>query len=105
LHSYGLVEGCDKLVVADIIVLLIEALRGIGAANNKLTHAHIKADDHNPKQRRRLRAFSHYRSHRVDHRRCAAMPRPRSACTEGSLSKPKDLAQLCLALEVRRRLM
>jgi hypothetical protein len=48
LHSYGLVEGYDKLVVADIIVLLIEALRGIGAANNKLTHAHIKADDHNP---------------------------------------------------------
>jgi hypothetical protein len=49
LHSYGPVEGYDKLVVADIIVLLIEALRGIGAANNKLTHAHIKADDdHNP---------------------------------------------------------
>jgi hypothetical protein len=59
LHSYGLVEGYDKLlvegydklVVADIIVLLIKALRGIGAANNKLTHAHIKADDHNPGRR------------------------------------------------------
>jgi hypothetical protein len=48
LHSYGLVEGYDKLVVADIIGLLIEAVRGIGAAKNKLTHTHIKADDHNP---------------------------------------------------------
>jgi hypothetical protein len=28
--------------------LLIEAVRGIGAAKNKLTHTHIKADDHNP---------------------------------------------------------
>jgi hypothetical protein len=30
LHSYGLPNGCDKLVVADIIDLLIEALRGDG---------------------------------------------------------------------------
>jgi hypothetical protein len=30
LHSYGLPEGYDKLVVADIIGLLIEALKGIG---------------------------------------------------------------------------
>ncbi len=48
LHSYGLPEGYDKLVVADIIVLLIEALKGIGAADNKLLQAHTKADHHNP---------------------------------------------------------
>jgi hypothetical protein len=29
LHSYGLAEGCDKLVVAGIIVLLIEDLKGL----------------------------------------------------------------------------
>ena len=34
--SYGLPEGYDKLVVADIIVLLIEALKGIGATDNRL---------------------------------------------------------------------
>jgi hypothetical protein len=28
LHSYGLPEGHEKLVVADIIVLLIDALKG-----------------------------------------------------------------------------
>ena len=49
LHSYGLAEEYDKLVVTDIIGLLIEALVGIGTANNKLTHAQIKADDHNPR--------------------------------------------------------
>jgi hypothetical protein len=48
LHSYGLPEGYDKLVVADIIVLLIEALKGIGATDNKLMQAHTKADHHNP---------------------------------------------------------
>jgi hypothetical protein len=48
LHSYGLPEGYDKLVVADIIVLVIEALKGIGAAGNKLLQAHVKADRHNP---------------------------------------------------------
>jgi hypothetical protein len=48
LHNYGLPEGSDKLVVADIIVLLIEALKGIGAADNKLIQAHTKADHHNP---------------------------------------------------------
>jgi hypothetical protein len=47
LHSYGLAEGYDKLVVTEIIGLLIEALKGVGTANNKLTHAMIKADDHN----------------------------------------------------------
>ena len=36
LHSYGLPEGYDKQVVADIIDLLIEALKGIGVADNKL---------------------------------------------------------------------
>jgi hypothetical protein len=48
LHSYGLPEGYHKLVVADIIVLLIEALKDIGAADNKLLQAHIKADHHSP---------------------------------------------------------
>ena len=48
MHSYGLPEGHDKLVVADIIVLLIEALKGIGGADNKLLQAHTKADHHNP---------------------------------------------------------
>ena len=37
-----------SLVVADIIALLIEALKGIGAADNKLIQAHTKADLHNP---------------------------------------------------------
>jgi hypothetical protein len=36
LHSYGLSEGYDKLVFVDIIVLLIEALKAIVAADNKL---------------------------------------------------------------------
>ena len=40
--------GNDKLVVADIIGLLIEALKGIGAADNKLVQAHTTADCHNP---------------------------------------------------------
>jgi hypothetical protein len=31
LHSYGLPEGGDKLVVADIIASLIEALKGASA--------------------------------------------------------------------------
>jgi hypothetical protein len=48
LHSYGLPEGCDKDVVADIIALLIEARKGIGATDNKLLQAHTKADHHNP---------------------------------------------------------
>jgi hypothetical protein len=48
LHSYGLPEGYDKLVVADIIVLLIEALKDIGTADNKLLQAPTKADHHNP---------------------------------------------------------
>jgi hypothetical protein len=48
LHSYGLTEGYDKLVVSDIIALLIEALKGIGTADNKLMQAHTKADHHNP---------------------------------------------------------
>ena len=48
LHSYGLAEGYDKLVVSAIIALLIEALKAIGVADNKLMGAHIKADSHNP---------------------------------------------------------
>ena len=46
---YGLPEGYDKLVVSDIIDLLIEALKGIGVADNKLLQAHTKADHHNPR--------------------------------------------------------
>jgi hypothetical protein len=38
--------------VADIIVLLIEALKGIGATDNKLIQAHTKADHHNPRHTR-----------------------------------------------------
>jgi hypothetical protein len=38
LHSYGLWEGYDKLVISDIIDLLIEALKGIGVADNKLSY-------------------------------------------------------------------
>jgi hypothetical protein len=49
----GLPEGYDKLVVADIIVLLIEALKGIGTTDNKLVQAHTKADHHNPRSPRR----------------------------------------------------
>jgi hypothetical protein len=48
LHCYGLPEEYVRLVVVDIIGLLTEALKGIGAADNKLLQAHIKADDHNP---------------------------------------------------------
>ena len=48
LYGYGLPDGYDKLVASDIIALLIEALKSIGVARNKLTHAHLKADDHNP---------------------------------------------------------
>jgi hypothetical protein len=33
---------------ADIIGLLIEALKGIGATDNKLLQAHTKADNYNP---------------------------------------------------------
>jgi hypothetical protein len=48
LHSYGLPEGYDRQVIADVIALLIEALKGIGIADNKLLQAHTKADCHNP---------------------------------------------------------
>lgn len=48
LHSYGLAEGYDKLVVSDIIALLNEALKAIGVAGNSLLGAHAKATSHNP---------------------------------------------------------
>ncbi|VBA59028.1 hypothetical protein [Mycobacterium attenuatum] len=48
LHSYGLAEGYDKTVVSEIIALLNEALKGIGAADNNLLGAHTKAESHNP---------------------------------------------------------
>ena len=48
LHSYGLPDGSDKLVVTDIIGLLIDALKGVGATDNELIQAHTKADHHNP---------------------------------------------------------
>ena len=48
LHSYGLAEGYDKLVVSDIIAMLNEALKAIGVADNNLLGAHTKAKSHNP---------------------------------------------------------
>jgi hypothetical protein len=50
MHSYGLPEGYDKEVVADIIALLIEARKGIGATDNKLLQAHTKADHQQSEQ-------------------------------------------------------
>jgi hypothetical protein len=49
LHSYGLPEGYDRQVVADVIALLVEALNCIGIADNKLLGAHTKADCHHPR--------------------------------------------------------
>jgi hypothetical protein len=46
LNDYGLPDGYDKFVASDIIALLIEGLKSIGVAGNKLSHAHLKADDH-----------------------------------------------------------
>ncbi|WP_255506888.1 hypothetical protein [Mycobacterium sp. AZCC_0083] len=48
LHSYGLPEGDDRQVVADVIALLVEALKCFGTADNKLLDAYTKADRHNP---------------------------------------------------------
>jgi hypothetical protein len=48
LYGYRLPDGYDKLVASDIIALLVEALKSVSVARNKLTHAHLKADDHNP---------------------------------------------------------
>jgi hypothetical protein len=48
LHSYGLADGYDRLVVADVIVLSIEAPKGIGAADNKVLQAKINAGHHSP---------------------------------------------------------
>jgi hypothetical protein len=48
LHNYGLPKGSDKLIVADIIGLLIEVRKGIGATDRKLLQAHTKAKHHNP---------------------------------------------------------
>jgi hypothetical protein len=48
LYSYGLPDGYDKLVASDIIDLLIEALKGIGVARNKLVHAQLKVDEQQP---------------------------------------------------------
>jgi hypothetical protein len=38
----------DVAVGTDIIALLIEALKGIGATDSKLLQAHTKADHHKP---------------------------------------------------------
>jgi hypothetical protein len=55
LHRYGLPEGYDKLVVADIIALLIEALKGIDAAGNKaLTGSRQSRPPRSQQPRRRL---------------------------------------------------
>jgi hypothetical protein len=48
-------RGDDQIGWHDIIVLLIEALKGVGATDNKLLQAHTKADHHYPGgPRRRL---------------------------------------------------
>jgi hypothetical protein len=48
LHSFGLPEGYDKHVVADVIAMLVEALKCVGTADNMLLGAHTKADCHSP---------------------------------------------------------
>lgn len=50
LHHFGLPDGHDKLVVSDIVSLLVEALKGLGAADLSLMKASAKADSHDPKQ-------------------------------------------------------
>ncbi|AWG50361.1 Uncharacterised protein [Mycobacteroides abscessus subsp. abscessus] len=50
LHHFGLDDGYDKFVVSEIIARLVEALRGLGAADLNLMHASVKADGHNPGQ-------------------------------------------------------
>jgi hypothetical protein len=47
LHSFGLPDGDDKHVVADVVAMLVEALKCIGTADNVLG-AHTKADCHTP---------------------------------------------------------
>jgi hypothetical protein len=44
----GFPEGYDRHVVADVIAMLVEALKSIGIADNKLLGAHTKADCHHP---------------------------------------------------------
>jgi hypothetical protein len=48
LHSFGLSEGHDKHVVADVVAMLVEALTCIVTADNMLLGAHTKADCHTP---------------------------------------------------------
>lgn len=50
LHHFGVEDGYDKLVVSDIISHLVEALKGLGAADHGLMRASSKADSHNPGQ-------------------------------------------------------
>jgi hypothetical protein len=54
LHSYGLPDGYDRLVVSDIIELLIEALKGICVADKKLRDEPFGGDRmfHQMQQRR-----------------------------------------------------
>ena len=46
LHSYGLLDGPDKVVTSEIVAVLTEALKTIRVAGNKLLHARLIADDH-----------------------------------------------------------
>jgi hypothetical protein len=48
LYSYGVSGGYDKLIASDIIAQLTESIMGISAGRNRLIHAHLKADGHDP---------------------------------------------------------
>jgi hypothetical protein len=48
LDGYGLPEGYDKLVASDIVAQLAEALKNIGGDRERLSHAYLMADGHNP---------------------------------------------------------
>jgi hypothetical protein len=48
LHNFRLPEGYDKHVVADLIAMLVEALKCIGIADNMLLGAQTKAGCHSP---------------------------------------------------------
>lgn len=48
MYGFGLPDGYDKLIASDITEQLAEALKNISSARDRLNHALVKADDHNP---------------------------------------------------------